>query len=773
MKEEQKSVTPQGVEHQLLCPRCRRVLDFSGNPPSFCAYCGSALTETLALPPVSATPDVPTLSAPGSPAPAPPLPLRAPSGYRLLRKLGSGGMGTVYEAEECASGRHIALKLIAPQFARSPETIERFRQEGRIASILTHPRCVFVLAVDEEDGQPFIVMELMPGATLMDLVDRHGPLPPEEAIARILDVIAGLQEAHRLGFIHRDVKPSNCFLEADGRVKVGDFGLAKSLTRSDQLTRTGGFVGTPYFASPEQVRGEGLDQRTDIYSVAATLYYLLTGQPPFAGSSPEATLARIVSEPVPSLLSLRPDLSPALDRVILRGLERDREQRWPDLEAFRQALLSLTPRPLTPLELPLRVAAFLLDVAALWFVLSGLLALAAPLLEMGWSPRRQAHRLAISQTAGLMLFLVYFTVLEWLWGCSLGKGLFGLRVCTTKWIDPPTWRHAFLRSATLSILLYVLPQLPFLVWVTFTADERLAEGWQGGVLWLTSFSLVGLWLLALPMRRGNGYLGLHEVLSGTRTARLVRPRHRPVLFGGGWLLSLLAGRRLDQGGPAHVGLPERIGGFTVRGALKWAAEEKVLLGEDAALGRRVFLWLRPQTQPPLDRNRRDVSRPTRLRWLACGRQGDQQWDAILAPTGCPLPEYIHSEGALEWVEARALLLDLAGELSAASSDGTLPRPLTPAQVWVQADGRAQLADTPLTSVRLEPTDEGASDSERVLGLLRRVAVLALEGESHSSSTPRPLRAAVPAAARPVVERLLGVGAPYETAEHVRTDLAAL
>jgi hypothetical protein len=277
------------------------------------------------------------------------------------------------------------------------------------------------------------------------------------------------------------------------------------------------------------------------------------------------------------------------------------------------------------------------------------------------------------------------------------------------------------------------------------------------------WAAVGLLVLGATMRASNGYRGLHEVLSGTRTARLPRPRHRPVLFGGGWLLSFLKGRRLDQGGPAQLNLPERIGRFTVRGALKWAPGEKVLLGEDAALGRRVFLWLRPQGQPPLDRARRDVSRRTRLRWLACGRQGDQQWDAILAPTGCPLPEYVHSEGALDWGEARALLLDVAGELSAASADGTLPRPLTPAQVWVQADGRAQLADTPLTAVQVEGA-EGGTDAERALALLRWVAALALGGE--------PLRAGSPQGARAALERLLGTGPGYETVEQFRADLAA-
>src|SRR5262249_41853483 len=162
------------------------------------------------------------------------------------------------------------LKLLAPEYAESEDAVARFRREGRLASALAHPRCVFVLAADEEAGRPYLVMELMPGDTLEDLVQRQGPLPPAAAVATILGVIEGLREAHKLGIVHRDVKPSNCFLEATGRVKVGDFGLAKALARDPRLTKTGSFLGTPLFAAPEQIKGEAVDQQADVYSVAAT-----------------------------------------------------------------------------------------------------------------------------------------------------------------------------------------------------------------------------------------------------------------------------------------------------------------------------------------------------------------------------------------------------------------------------------------------------------------------------------------------------------------------
>ena len=183
-------------------------------------------------------------------------------GYRLVRLVGRGGMGSVYEAEDLESGRRVALKLLAGDSVASPEAVERFRREGRLASTIAHPRCVFVLAADEEEGRPYIVMELMPGETLQSLVERSGPLPPREATGKILDVIEGLTEAHQVGIIHRDVKPSNCFLEADGRVKIGDFGLSKSLGGDSELDPDRGLPRDPALclSRADQVRP---DRRPD------------------------------------------------------------------------------------------------------------------------------------------------------------------------------------------------------------------------------------------------------------------------------------------------------------------------------------------------------------------------------------------------------------------------------------------------------------------------------------------------------------------------------
>ena len=213
--------------------------------------------------------------------------------YQVLRALGSGGMGTVYEAEHQPSGRRVALKTLNEKFATA-DARRRFMREGQLAASINHPRVVFVFGSDEVEGVPTIIMELVPGGTLRDRVEGHGPLPAAEAVDAILNVIEGLEAAHLAGILHRDVKPSNCFVDADGGVKIGDFGLSIS-AKSDEthLTAPGRVLGTPAFCSPEQLSGHEVDERSDIYSVGATLYYLLTGRPPLDAPDLVALLTRV------------------------------------------------------------------------------------------------------------------------------------------------------------------------------------------------------------------------------------------------------------------------------------------------------------------------------------------------------------------------------------------------------------------------------------------------------------------------------------------------
>jgi eukaryotic-like serine/threonine-protein kinase len=742
---------------QLTCPHCQQVLQFSGKRPAFCAYCGKSLpspdeARTVAFDGAGLLDDE-TPSEVG--------------GYRLLRLLGAGGMGRVYEAEEAASGRRVALKLIAAEFAASSAAIERFRREGRLASCVAHPRCVFVLAADEADGRPYIVMELMPGATLQDVVNRDGPLPVEQALSKILDVIDGLREAHRLGVIHRDVKPSNCFVEADGRVKIGDFGLSKSLVGGDALTRTGTFLGTPLFASPEQIKSETVGPQSDVYSVAATLYCLLTGRAPFQGGDPAATLARIVSEAAPPMRSLRPDLPAALDKVVLRGLERDRAKRWRDLDEFRTALLPFVPGRLSIGGLGVRFGAFLIDYAVLMVpgFAVGWLIVAMTGGGSPWDPQMRMDQL-FQLLAGSLLGGLYFGGCEALWGCTPGKRLLGLRVCKAKGGERPSVAAVTLRTGLFYLLLNLGTFAVAVLLLSGAVDPLNPAPEQQirlGLLLTATFYLLwalGIVLILCTMRARNGYRGMHEVLSGTRVVLLpyvVRDR-------------TLRGRDLKLETSPPEGLPGRIGSFEVLGVLPSAGTGRLLLGDDASLGRSAWIWLRPADDPPLSPARRELSRTTRLRWLAGGREGEFQWDAFLAPDGGVFTAAAPSAGRLSWGETRRLLGQLTDELAEAEADGTLPATLTTGQVWVRPDGRVHLLDV---AVSAEPADAPADSRSQGLSLLARTAVLALEGELRpANERPAGVRAPVPRHASDMLGRLLGVGAPYVNVREFRAALAA-
>ena len=232
-------------------------------------------------------PDGGTVLVPPGQSPSFPEPTEFPcafGGYTLLRLLGRGGMGAVYEAEQVATGRRVALKMLGQQLD-SPDMRERFLREGRFAAGINHPNSLYVFGTEEIERRPVITMEIAGSGTLDDTLKKRGLIPVSEAVDAILNVIAGLEAASAGGVLHRDVKPSNCFVSHDGSVKVGDFGLSVStLSTADTFaTATGVILGTPAYASPEQLRGDDLDVRADIYSVGATLFTLLTGQAPFEG----------------------------------------------------------------------------------------------------------------------------------------------------------------------------------------------------------------------------------------------------------------------------------------------------------------------------------------------------------------------------------------------------------------------------------------------------------------------------------------------------------
>jgi len=734
----------------LECPHCGHRLEFTDDPPSFCAYCGRALNQTVAL-----AADLADAGATRPYSGAAPKARQAPpssiGGYRILKRLGGGGMGEVFEAEEAASGQHVALKVIAPECAASEIAIERFRQEGRLASLISHPRCVFVLSADEEAGRPYIVMELMPGTTLQDMVEKNGPLLVQDAVAKILDVIEGLQEAHKLGVVHRDVKPSNCFLLPDGRVKIGDFGLSKSLVSGADLTKTGTFLGTLLYAAPEQIKGDRVDYRTDVYAVAATLYFLLAGKAPFQGKDAAATLARTVSEAPTPLRRHRPEVPAGLEKVIRRGLERSPERRWRSLDDFRAALFRFVPRQLSFGAMGLRTVAYLIDLLLFGILIGAPVQLLMTATDSSYAPWWIL--------LGNPLMMAYFAIMEGLWGFTLGKWLLRLRVWVANGSDPP----GFLRTLWRTVLFYVVTFMSMDIAAHASNQENAAEWWElvGYFSWAAS-TLV----LMSTMRARNGYRGLHELLSGTRVVRLPWPKKSDVF------VSRHSDRLTENVSPAED-LPPTIGPFRVRGVLQSSADKQVVLAEDAVLVRKVLLHCRPLSANPLDTIRRNLHRPTRLRWLSAGHEGEKRWDAYLAPAGCPLADLCDPANRLSWRAFRGILEQLTDELAAACADGTLPLILTVDQIWVQPDGRVQVLDVPLSPPPSPGESPAETTDERALRVLREATQVALEGQMRSDcQAPSPIQAPVPEHARVILRRLWGGPNAYQAAAELQNELAA-
>jgi serine/threonine-protein kinase len=267
--------------------------------------------------------------------------------YRLKERLGAGGMGEVYLAEHVLLRRPCAVKLIRPEHAGDAKTLLRFEREVRTTATLTHPNTVQIFDYGHaEDGTFYYVMEYLPGLSLDQLVRRHGPLPAARAVHFLRQVCGALREAHAVGLIHRDVKPGNVMVCERGGLhdvaKLLDFGLVlpQGIGREgERLTREGAITGTPAYMAPEQAAGgEDPDARSDVYSVGCLAYFLLTGQPPFAGRPAVRMLAAHLYEPPAPLTGRRPDVPEELQAIVLRCLAKDPAERFPSAHALESAL---------------------------------------------------------------------------------------------------------------------------------------------------------------------------------------------------------------------------------------------------------------------------------------------------------------------------------------------------------------------------------------------------------------------------------------------------
>jgi serine/threonine protein kinase/tetratricopeptide (TPR) repeat protein len=309
----------------IKCPKCQ-----SGNPDtaSYCADCGTHLPSSKDIP-ITATLETPTEELTRGTLFA--------SRYEIIEELGKGGMGKVYRVEDKKIKEEIALKLIKPEIASDRKTIERFSNELKIARKIAHRNVCRMYDLGEEKGTHFITMEYVPGQDLRGLSKQTGQLAASTALSIAKQVCEGLTEAHRLGVIHRDLKPHNIMIDKEGNARIMDFGIARSLTAKG-ITGAGVMIGTPEYMSPEQVESKVIDQRSDIYSLGVILYEMITGRVPFEGETPLSIAMKHKSETPKDPRKLNTQIPEDLSRVILKCMEKDKEKRYQSANELRSEL---------------------------------------------------------------------------------------------------------------------------------------------------------------------------------------------------------------------------------------------------------------------------------------------------------------------------------------------------------------------------------------------------------------------------------------------------
>src|SRR5512136_324146 len=256
--------------------------------------------------------------------------------YQLIEPISSGGMATIYKAYQPGLDRVVAIKVLPEFLLNQPGFLERFKIEAQAIAKLDHPHILPVYDYGEAERTPYLVMKYVPGGTLKDLM-AQGPIDPRQAASLLRQMAEALEHAHHKSVIHRDVKPSNVLLQGGRWVQLMDFGLAKLMTGTSNITVSGTGVGTPDYMSPEQAQGLPVDRRTDIYSLGVVLYQMLTGDVPFHAETPMAVMLKHIAEPPPPLRTKNPDISPEIEQVALKALAKNRDDRFTHAVDFAAA----------------------------------------------------------------------------------------------------------------------------------------------------------------------------------------------------------------------------------------------------------------------------------------------------------------------------------------------------------------------------------------------------------------------------------------------------
>ena len=298
------------------------------------------------LMPEGHTPAPVTPTAMATTVPAQALPVLEPGTrfgiYRILGELGLGGMGQVYQAVQGTLERLVALKVMRPELAADPQFSERFLREARAAASVCHQNVVVIFDAGDCDGRLYMAFQFVAGGDLDAVLSRRQRLPVAESLLLIAGCCDGLQAIHEAGLVHRDIKPHNIFLDAQGRPKLGDFGLARQAQGADRMTMTGVGMGTPAYMAPEQAQGlADIDIRADIHALGGTLYTLLTGKPPFTGLTPWMVVNAVCNEPAPDPRAAVPDLPEAVAAIVLKCLAKRRDQRYATPDELRTDLMQV------------------------------------------------------------------------------------------------------------------------------------------------------------------------------------------------------------------------------------------------------------------------------------------------------------------------------------------------------------------------------------------------------------------------------------------------
>jgi len=537
-----------------------------------------------------------------------------------------------------------------------------------------------------------------------------------------------LDAAQSAGILHRDIKPSNCFLDSEGAVKVGDFGLSISTLARDvhRDVASTGFQGTPQFASPEQLRGEPLDVRADIYAVGATLYYLLTGKPPFDARDLRELLTRAGTETPQSPRLVRPEIPSRLASVVLECLAKTPSQRPASYAALAGALRPFSAANDAPARLGIRFIAGLVDNVILMVTW-------AILVSLRGAPSSVAYSAEGSLWALIPIFGFFLS--EGLWAATPGKQLFGLRVTSVDG-GVASWGRIALRHAIFnaSSLIFVIP-VPFIGIAAYDAFLSTRPSYALVV------SLIGMVLYVavfLTARRHNGFAAVHDLISGTRLVLRTPLQQRPS-YG-----------TTEVATQPQAGAAEKLqfGPFKVvsdAGAIGDTGDSetgRLLVAFDPALRRRVWIRTVPPVTPMIAAARRDASRPGRLHWLTGRRSPEENWDAFESPDGEP---FLSNRTPVPWSTMKIWLLDLANELQAAVREQSLPQ-LSLDRIWIRSDGRLVLLEFPAA---------GAAMPAPNLSPVQLLSAVAAQGLSRDMNAAGP----VPVKARSTILRWSGPDAP--------------